>query len=225
MKSRFQHLHSRAITLRKAGNSIGAIEKELQIPRSTLSGWFKNVELTLIQKKGLERNAKEGLVRARVKAVEWHNNGKRERIRAVENLASDFLQKIPTDDKIAHEIALAFLYLGEGAKTKSRTNLASSDLRIARFFVKSLIKLYGVPKDKIRCSLHLRADQNIAEITEYWSTSLGLPKVNFGKASVDKRTLGKETYSHYKGVCLISCGRVDIQRRLMYIANSFCDRL
>lgn len=225
MRSRFEHLHSKAISLRKTGNSIGSIEKELQIPRSTLSGWFKNLDLTPAQRKKLERNWREGLVTARIKAVEWHNNGKRERIRIAEDSANDFLQKIPTNDRTTREIALAFLYLGEGAKTKSRTNLGSSDLRIAKFFVRGLMELYEVPAEKIRCSLHLRADQNVTELTDYWSVSLGLPKANFGKASIDKRTAGKETYSHYKGVCLVSCGRVDIQRRLMYIANSFCDRV
>lgn len=225
MRSRFEHLRLEALALRKAGNSIGSIEGRLRIPRSTLSGWFKNVELANLQKDKLESNWRKGLVTARKKAVEWHNKAKQERVRTVEDSAEIFLSKIPPGDRVTREIALAFLYLGEGAKTKSRTNLGSSDIRIAKFFVESLMKLYDVPKDKIRCSLHLRADQSTTEMTEYWSRSLSLPKANFGKASIDKRTVGRATYPHYKGVCLISCGRVDIQRRLLYIANSFCDRI
>ncbi len=116
------------------------------------------------------------------------------------------------------------LYLGEGAKTNS-TTLASSDARIARFFVSSLQTLYDVPTEKIRCHLHLRSDQDPEELVRYWSKTLKLPRENFGKPLIDKRTVRSKTYDHYKGVCSISCGRVAIQRRLMYIANGFCDEL
>lgn len=105
------------------------------------------------------------------------------------------------------------------------TSLGSSDTRIAKFFIRCLLTIYGMPKEKIKCYLHLRADQSPEKMKLYWSHELRLPLANFGKASIDKRTEGKATYPHYKGVCLIECGRVDIQRRLMYIAYGFCERI
>lgn len=222
MISKWANQKSKAVALRREGNSIGSIEMVLGIPRSTLSGWFRFVPLTKRQQTKLRRRAEEGLVRARIGAVRWHNAQKNNRLEKAAQVAAQVLERIP-NDVTTLELALAFLYLGEGAKTHSQTTLGSSDPRIAKFFVRCLQKIYNVPIENIKCYLHLRADQNPGKMRRYWSNELKLPYVNFGKASIDKRTEGKPTYSDYKGVCLITCGKVEIQRRLMYIANGFCD--
>lgn len=222
MISRWANLKQKAIALRREGHSIGSIESILGIPRSTLSGWFRSVPLTKKQQIELKRRAEQGLARARVEAVRWHNAQKSARLKKAAQTGAGVLKQIPNDVAIL-ELALAFLYLGEGSKRNPATSLGSSDSRIAKFFIQCLKKIYGVPEEKIKCYLHLRADQNPKAMKRYWSRKLKLPLSNFGKPSLDKRTAGKATYSHYKGVCLIECGRVDIQRRLMYIANGFCD--
>lgn len=222
MISRWASQKSKAVILRRKGYSIKYIEKILGIPRSTLSGWLRSVQLTKKQQTRLRRQAKQGLMRARVAAVRWHNAQKSARLEKAAQTGAEILKRIPNDAAIL-ELALAFLYLGEGSKRNPATSLGSSDSRIAKFFIQCLKKIYGVPEEKIKCYLHLRADQNPKAMKRYWSRKLKLPLSNFGKPSLDKRTAGKATYSHYKGVCLIECGRVDIQRRLMYIANGFCD--
>ena len=59
----------------------------------------------------------------------------------------------------------------------------------------------------------------------YWSNQLGVARENFTKPYLDKRTQGKATYDSYHGVCLIRCGHVAIQRKLVYIAKHFCDQI
>lgn len=224
MISKWANLKPKAIALRRKGNSIGGIEKLLGIPRSTLSGWLHSVPLTKRQQIKLKQRARQGLIMARIGAVRWHNAQKKDRLEKAAKMGAEVLKRIP-NDVATLELALAFLYLGEGAKTHGQTTLGSSDPRIAKFFVQCLRKIYDVQVENIRCYLHLRADQSPEKMKRYWSTELNLLPDNFGKASIDKRTEGKPTYPHYKGVCLISCGRVDIQRRLMYIANGFCDNV
>lgn len=222
MISRWADQKSKAVALRREGNSIGSIERMLGIPRSTLSGWFRSVPLTKEQQIKLNQRARQGLARARIVAVQWHNAQKKDRIEKAAQVGAEVLKRIP-NDVATLELALAFLYLGEGSKIGARTSLGSSDPRIVKFFIQCLRQIYAVPVETIKCYLHLRADQDPKKMERYWSRELSLSNVNFGKASVDKRTSGKPTYPHYKGVCLIECGRVDIQRRLMYIANGFCD--
>ena len=224
MISRWANLKPKAIALRREGNSIKDIEKILGIPRSTLSGWFKSVVLTKKQQARLKKRWRQALVSARVEAVRWHNTQKNNRMEEASLIASDVLKRIP-NDVTTLELALAFLYLGEGSRKNDSTSLGSSDFRIAKFFVRCLRQIYNVPVENIKCYLHLRADQNPEKMKRFWSRELNLPRVNFGKASLDKRTKGRPTYLNYKGVCLIGCGRVDIQRRLMYIANGFCERI
>lgn len=223
MISRWSDKKPEVIKLRRRGKSIRDIEKLLGIPRSTLSGWLRTISLTALQHARLKRRHEKALASARIEAIKWHNAQKEARIAKAAEAAAMVLGRI-SDNVDALELALAFLYLGEGSKTNSATSLGSSDPRIATFFVKCLQTIYGIPTANIRCYLHLRADQNSVQLEKYWANQLKLPRNSFGKASLDKRTVGRPTYSHYKGVCLISCGRVDIQRRLMYIANGFCEK-
>lgn len=224
MISRWANQKPAAITLRRKGNSIGSIETMLGIPRSTLSGWFRSVSLTKKQQAKLKQQSSQGLAKARVAAVRWHNAQKNNRLEKAAQMGAETLKRL-SNDEATLELALAFLYLGEGSKTHDGTSLGSSDPRIAKFFVRGVQKIYGVPIENIKCYLHLRADQDVEKMKRYWSQALKLPRANFGKASIDKRTEGRPTYTHYKGVCLIECGRVDIQRRLMYIANGFCEKI
>lgn len=222
MISKWANQKSKAVALRHEGHSIGDVERILGIPRSTLSGWFRSVPLTKRQQDRLRRRAKEGLIRARAGAVRWHNAQKKDRLKKAAQMGEEVLKRIPRDATTL-ELALAFLYLGEGSKKRIGTALGSSETRIVKFFIRCLRQIYAVPVESIKCYLHLRADQDPKKMERYWSRKLSLSSTNFGKASIDKRTLGNPTYPHYKGVCLVECGRVDIQRRLMYIANGFCD--
>src|SRR3989344_4041694 len=174
MRSKWFNLKQEAISLRKIGNSIRDVEISLGIPRSTLSGWFKSVELTHRQKINLKNRHKENLIKAREKAIIWHNNQKINRIMDAERKADTLLLKIKIN--------------------------------------------------KIAFYLHLRSDQNPRYMKKYWSVELNVPIERFGKVSIDKRTLKTKTYSHYKGVCVINCGNVAIQRKLVYIGRKFCKK-
>jgi hypothetical protein len=222
MVSRHAAKKDAALRMRRAGLSIRTIEVQLSIPRSTLSGWFRDISLTPAQQARLRQERDRGLVQARKQAVRWHNAQKEARLREAELYASELLKRVKRDPVLV-ELALAFLYLGEGTKTNDQTALGSSDPRIARFFVQALRKQYRVPLMRIKCYLHLRADQDPAALTRYWSRQLGVPITNFGKPSIDLRTAGRPTLPRYKGVCAIYAGTVAIQRRLLYIANGFCD--
>lgn len=59
----------------------------------------------------------------------------------------------------------------------------------------------------------------------YWSKELNVSKKNFGVPYLDARTKGVKTFDSYKGVCVIRCGHVAIQRKLVYIAKHFCNEV
>jgi len=225
MKSRWFELKSKAVRLRKSGKSIRFIEGKLGIPKSTLSGWFKNIELSTKQKKVLKDNWNKSLVIARSRAVLWHNQQKENRIKIAKEEASDLLKKLNTSDNNILDIALAFLYLGEGFKKSTETGIGNSDPLILKFFVSVLGKNYKIVPARIKCELHLRADQNPNEMRNYWSRTLGIPIENFKSTSIDYRTKGTVTYPHYKGVCVLRCGNIAIQRKLVYFSEIFCKKI
>lgn len=223
MRSRWFELKPKATTLRKQGKSTRDIEISLGIPRSTLSGWFKNIKLTTSQYKVLEEKHKKALVKARTKAVVWHNQQKIVRLQFAENEADKTLLKI-NNNKETIELALALLYLGEGFKKSPKTGMGNTDPLIMKFFLETILKIYKINIEKIRFDLHIRADQNPKLIKKYWARELQAPLNRFRSVSVDKRTIGKTTYKNYKGVCVIDCGNIAIQRKLVYIGRKFCEK-
>ncbi|MFA5050739.1 MAG: hypothetical protein WC499_01310 [Patescibacteria group bacterium] len=225
MKSKWYELKNNAVKLRQQGISIGKIEHRLKIPRSTLSGWFKNIQLTPKQKKKLLANQKNALVKARKKAVFWHNEQKKIRLQEAENEAIKTLKNIDINNQNILEVAIAFLYLGEGSKNNLETALGSSNPLILKFFVAAIRKVYKLDINKIRCELSLRADQDPEEMKKFWAKTLKLPICNFKQINIDRRTKGSKTYPYYKGVCHLRCSNAAIQRKLIYLGNLFCHKV
>jgi hypothetical protein len=225
MKSQWFKFKDEAIKLRRGGASLRDVEKRLKIPRSTLSYWFKDVILSSSQKAKLVKNWKLALGKARVEAVKWHNEQKQIRVENAKASALNTLSRLNTREAGILEIALAMLYLGEGAKTTLGLCIGNSNPLILRFFIASLRFIYGFDCQKIHCELHLRYDQNVLKMKQYWSKELNLPAKNFTSVAVDLRTKGSKTYPHYKGVCVLRCSNTAIQRKLMYLAEEFCNKV
>lgn len=225
MISKWYELKQKATSLRKKGASIRDIEIKLGIPRSTLSGWFKDIKLDKEKAEALHQNWLNALVAAREKAVTWHNQQKENRVTLAQEGAIKTMSMIDVSSKYTMELALAMLYLGEGFKKSPTTGIGNSDPLILIFFINLLKNLYGIKTEDLRCHLHIRADQNDETLRDFWSKTLGLPKENFGKTSVDKRTVGSVSYESYNGVCVIRCGNVAIQRKLVYLSKIYCEKI
>jgi len=206
-----------AIKLRKKGKSYRDIENILGVNRSTLSGWLKNIKLTKEQKSKLHNNWLNALVTARKKAVLWHNKGKNDRREKARQEVEKFVSNIDIDKNI-QEIILATIYLAEGGKTEDSFSLANSNQKILLGVVNLLRKVFVIDESKFRCCLHLRKDQDENILKTFWSKTLSIPESKFYKTQFDKRTI-KETYEHYKGVCVVNYLNVELQRKVLYLGE------
>ncbi len=210
--------------MRNQGDSIRDIETALGVPRSTLSGWLKDVVLSSSQKKKLSTRNLEGLAKARVRAAEAHRDMKSQRLAFARKAVASTLESLAVEDTAVIEIALAMLYFGEGSKTKQGLRLGNSDPRILRFYIHALNKIYGLSLESFYFALHLRADQDFEKERIFWSDALDMPLSSFRYFIKDPRTTGKPSHTDYHGVCLAQGGPVEIQRRLMYLSEAFCER-
>jgi hypothetical protein len=221
MVSQWYKQKEEALRMRQLGKSIKTIEKKLGIPRSTLSYWFRSIKLTPLQQKTLILQQEIGLAKARAAAALWHQNQKEIRLSIAEHEAKSVLEKINLNDMAMLELALAMLYWGEGFKKSAGTGMGNADPEVLQFFLYSLRKLYKLDESKIKCELHLRADQNAEKLRKFWSEALELPQSAFSSVSYDKRTAGIPSYPDYKGVCVVRVGTVAIARKLMYLSKAF----
>ncbi|HVV14845.1 MAG TPA: hypothetical protein VHD55_00320 [Candidatus Paceibacterota bacterium] len=225
MTSRFSGLRDKAVRLRIKGASIRNIEEALQIPRSTLSGWLRNVELPPTYRDRLERSRKNALILAREKAALRHTQQKMQRIEAAKTRAERTIQRIGYKDKEILKLALAMLYWGEGTKREKGLVLGNADPNILNFFISALCLSYRIDLKRMRCEVHIRADQRPSEIIKYWCAALAIPQDQFKGVYFDKRTIGKKSRNSYKGVCIVSYYDVAIQRDLLYLYQLYCQKV
>lgn len=206
-----------AIKLRRKGKSIRDIEKDLSIPRSTLSGWLHNIELTKEQKTKLHQKWLAALVKARLKAAKINRNGRLERIGGIKQGVEEFISGVKID-KTLGELMLAIFYLAEGTKKENSIVIANSNPEVLKAFLNLFRYLYQPDKSKFRCCLHLRKDQSEEQLKDYWAGILNIPKSQFHKTQFDKRTV-KPSFRNYKGVCVVIYFDMNLQRRILYIGD------
>lgn len=212
----------KARILRSQGKTYSEIMESLKMtfPKSTLSDWCSNVKLPSWHQSRINELNNKSLNKAR--KIAWVSNKiKRERF------LTELLERNKDIDKKLEDldvlkIALAMLYLGEGAKWKSHRGLqlGSSDSNIIRLYLNLLKRCYGISTNQLKCRISHRADQNINSLNRYWSKITDIPLINFYKSKPDPRTIGRPTKRRsYKGVCVVSCAGTHIQLELEAIPN------
>ncbi len=212
--------------LRRAGKTYREINQtlDLSIPKSTLSYLCRDVNPGEEYKERIQADTATRLTYIRELAVARNKQifeNKRAKLKADSQYVSKLIHEAPVA-----KIALAMLYLGEGAKWKSHRapQLGSSDPRIIKIYMNLLKKCYGVEDSTIRCVVQHRADQDSAKLLNYWSKVTGIPKKQFYPNYIDKRTIGKPTKkTNYKGVCVVNCPGTHIQLELDIIADIISD--
>lgn len=176
-----------AINLRKKGNSYNQISKELGVPKSTLSYWFKELEISKKAKaKILERSNRlsmEGLVKrnknqtmlAKKRALDIRVAAKKESPKLMEDRL--FLTGL------ALYWAEGYKKGANGSKWKS-IDFANSDPEMIKVIMKFFRKFLGINDDKIRIQLMAHKNVDIDKATAFWSELTKLPKEQFFKSSI-----------------------------------------
>jgi hypothetical protein len=212
-------LKERAIKLRMAGKTYSEICLLLRsnIPKSTLSFWCKNINLSFSNSERIKNVIRNNAKIAREKALAVN---KVKRLKYLNNIIESVR---PLCDRIENrdvaKIALAMLYLGEGSKTqKGSLMFGNSNPQIIRLFISLLNYCYPTKLQKYRITVQCRADQDIAKLERFWCHLTQIPHKYFYKAQVDPRTVNKPTKKvNYRGVCRIDYYSADILNELMQI--------
>lgn len=219
-------LRDNVIKLRQQGNTYYEIQKilDFQIPKSTLSYWCKGIKLPEVFLLRLKKMSKEKLDVARKKSLIVNKNKQELLLKNIKNNSKKCASRISSLD--VAKIALAFLYLGEGAKWNGHRGLmlGSSDPLIVKLYIKLLKKCFKISNDDLRCRISYRADQEISALESYWSELTGIKRNNFYKTIPDPRTKSKRTLKKgYMGVCVITCKGTRNQLELEAITKLAAD--
>lgn len=194
----------KAVELRiKDRLGYGVIAKRLNVPKSTLSYWLKDLPLSEDRILELRREAWSRGIAGR----ELFRKTMREKRDARDKKLYEKQRKrfihISTQSLF---VAGLMLYLAEGTKKNDYSiGIANTDSRLIKFFIWWLRRFLKIPKSKVRMQLHLYETMDISGEKRYWLKETGLTVGQLYKDQVRKVRPGSFTYpeSFRHGTCQI----------------------
>ena len=193
-----------ALKLRLKGKSYTEIFKELGIPKSTLSGWLRDVVISQHLQAGIAKRAyKKSLV-----GLLRHNKNQTllaiKRAASIRKSARNEIQTLSPRDVCILGIAL---YWAEGYKrpvvrngrevTHHAVSLTNSDPSLVNAFLRFLREFCGTPNEKIKADLRIFPHQNELELLKFWQKTTGILRENFRKtySGISKASSGIRPYN------------------------------
>jgi len=155
------------------------ISEKLGLSKSTLSNWLKEIPYKP-NSKVLKR-----IQLAPAKSAEVVHNRKVANIVRAKRLAKKELDKLTKRDLWMLGIGL---YLGEGTKMQESTRIINSDPEIIKTAIAWFKKICGLSVKNFTIAIHTYPDNDIKKTISYWSKVTGIPKNQFGKTQIDRRT-------------------------------------
>lgn len=170
-------LKQKAIDLRKLGQSVKEISKKLNVSKSSVSVWVRNVNLTNKQKELLaNRNFNTDIIRRRRDT----------------RLSNELIKRNIVIDKAKRDINVlsnfdlriigTMLYWAEGRKRGVRiASFSNSDPLMIKVMMRFFREICNVPEDKFRGHIHTHSSSNIKQSLKYWSEVTNIPVRQFYK--------------------------------------------
>lgn len=215
-----QPTKQRIRSLRAGGHTYTEINQLLSsnIPKSTLSSICKSIQLSDDAQKSILQKSTAIRRRNQLRAVASNRQRHDAMLINLYKQNEHIRQLVELYD--VKKIALAMLYLGEGAKWKSRRGplLASSDPAIIKLYLSLIADCYGIERTQVRARIQHRADQDPKKLIKFWSNTVNIPVSRFYPSYMDKRSVGRVTQrAGYMGVCTITHPGTHIQLELQQI--------
>ncbi|MEK7653977.1 MAG: hypothetical protein AAB345_01690 [Patescibacteria group bacterium] len=200
-----------AVKMRLQNRSYNEISRTFGIPKSTLSGWFKNHAESKRIKKLLSQSSSPKIAERIKKFVagnkerwlKWRQQAKHE-------AESEFRQHAP--DPLF--IAGLMLYWGEGdSKPKNPVRLTNSNPKMIALYTKFLRHSLKVPTTKIKVGLILYKDISRERAQKFWSEASGLSINQFYKTQYIK---GRHPTKRLEnGICMVIVNSAYLKEKVL----------
>ena len=195
--------------LRRLGHSYGEICDIAVVPKSTVSLWCRDIELTSEQRRAIA-SRRGATSRAGLRVDTQHK--RRVEIERFREEATRYAACQTTD---ALFIAGVALYWGEGSKTRNDLSLTNSDPRLLAVFVR-FVQVHLDEDASFALALNLHDLDGESAARAYWARELPLTGARFTKSYIKRPGTGHRTKKLPHGVCRVRVDRgADHWQRVM----------
>ncbi len=185
----------KAVQLREIGTSISDIADKLNVSKSTVSMWCKDIVLTPQAIDNISKRSESKSTQALLKYTESLRLTRQRNVKISKQVGVDKLGPLTSRD--IYCIGLG-LYWGEGYKRGSQEfGFTNSDPAMVTFYITWLETQFAVRKEDLilRVSINELHKHRILIVEKFWSDLSGVPLKNFTKPSLIK-TQSKKLYSN-----------------------------
>jgi len=199
------------LKLRLKGKSYKEIMQEINISKSTLSDWLKELSWSQDIKQDLTQKAH---LKSNLRLIELNKI----RGQKLKELYQQAREEAVLDCELFKYnplfVAGVMIYWGEGDKvSKNSFRIANSDPAMIKVFVKFLIEICNVRKEKIRASLIIYPDIIDSEAKKFWTENTGLDYSHFTKSTV---IIGRhKTRILENGVCTLNASSTYLKQKML----------
>lgn len=197
----------KAVELRKKGLSYKQIKECINVSKSTLSDWLKDIELTSDQKSRLNRlqaTAYLGAKKIQARSKAYHDTIKEAAMKEAFLLINDSLF-----------VSGLMLYWAEGDKRSGQLQFSNSDPDMIKLMMKWFRKYCGVPKKKFRIGLFIHTLHVREDCLEFWSKVTNLPLGQFNKPYIKPTIFSNKKNKLYDGTCVIKIHNRDLLSKIL----------
>ncbi|MBI3261500.1 hypothetical protein HYZ64_03995 [Candidatus Berkelbacteria bacterium] len=163
---------NRAINLREQGKSYREILQEVDVAKSTLSLWLRDVGLSRPQIQHLTEKKRNAALRG----SQTRHRQRIEITSRIKQAAQNEIVKLTNRELWLMGI---MLYWAEGSKEKdhhpgSRVTFTNSDPDMAKVFLKWLTEIVKIPENQILYSIYIHENhrERINKVKRYWAENL-----------------------------------------------------
>lgn len=199
----------KAIELRKQGNSYSDILKVVNVSKSTISLWLRNIDLTPDQVSKLIR----GRDFSRYIAAQKKKQRTIEKRNKIIQEAKVEFKKLLTNPLFLPGLSL---YWAEGDKNSNeRVKFTNSDEKMIKLMMRWFREVCLVPNDKFRVALHAHSLHVEKDLLNYWSKITKVPLGQFNKVYIKNTSLGQRKNILYNGTCAIVVSNKELFRKIV----------
>lgn len=185
----------RAEELRRKGLSINQIAGMLEVSKSIVSIWCRDILLTDKQREKLTQNSIKGGHKGRMLGSLVN---KQKRLDLIDRYRAEGKKEISKLSRRDLLIAGTCLYWAEGSKTGGRFIFVNSDSDMILLIYRFITEILKVPQEDIRVTIQINRihEKRINEVKRFWSKLLKLPLAQFNKPYY-VNVVPKKIYSNY----------------------------
>lgn len=205
-------LRNKAINLRKEGKSYSEIMRELNVPKSTLSYWLRDISLTEKQNSDLNERLQDKISKGRLKTSIALRARRMVRENRVFDEAEREFKEFIEDPFFTAGI---LLYWAEGAKKSNYFSFINSDPAMLILMVKWLKKYFALESSLLKYRLYIHLPYRNENCEEYWAKLLDISSENFYKTTYKPTPHDVKKNNDYKGCLRVIITRIDVLRKIM----------